>query len=88
MLQPGLIGYDQWQLTNNGALLKPNLPASVAPHAVHAVGVQVNHILLVKPLNFLFKYEKEYSATARPEGRTIDFGGSFIFLFYKPHPEP
>ena len=89
LLQPGLIGYDQWQVTDNGGLLGPNVPASAVPHyAVHAVGFQANYLLPAKALNFFFKYENEYSATSRPQGHTIVFGGSFTFRIPKSKPVP
>jgi hypothetical protein len=89
LLQPGLIGYDQWQVIDNGGLLNPNVPACTVPqYAVHAVGFQTNYLLPAKALNFFFKYKREYSATVRPEGRTIVFGGSFTLPIPKPKPAP
>jgi hypothetical protein len=53
LLQPGLIGYDQWQVIDNGGLLNPNVPACTVPqYAVHAVGFQTNYLLPAKALNF------------------------------------
>ena len=84
LLQVGVIGYDQWQVSNNGGLLSPNIPASAFPYySVHAIGFQTNFILPVKALNFFFKFEDEYRAFARPEGRTIVFGGSYTFRIPK-----
>jgi hypothetical protein len=50
------------------------------------VGFQTNFILPAKSLAFFFKYEPEYSAKARPQGRTIVFGGSYTFKFPKAPP--
>ncbi len=76
--QLGLIGYDQWQVSDNGGFVATNIPASAFPYySVHAVGFQTNLILPPKALNFYFKFEDEYHARARPQGRTIVFGGSW-----------
>jgi hypothetical protein len=84
LLQLGVIGYDQWQVSDNGGSLLPKVPASALPYySVHAIGFQTNFILPVKALNFFFKFEDEYRAFARPEGRTIVFGGSYTFRIPK-----
>jgi hypothetical protein len=81
LLQLGLVGYDQWQVTANQGLTAP-LPF----YSVHAIGVQSNFILPPKGLNLFFKYENEYLAKARPEGRTIVFGFSWTLRDPKPQP--
>jgi hypothetical protein len=90
LLEFGLVGYDQWQISaNGGTYLVAGLPvaASRVPYySVHAVGFQTNLILPAKNLAFVFKYEPEYSAKARPQGRTIVFGGSYTFKFPKARP--
>ena len=84
LLQLGVIGYDQWQVSDNQGFASPNIPANVLPYySVHAIGFQTNFILPVKALNFFFKFEDEYRAYARPEGRTIVFGGSYTFRIPK-----
>lgn len=89
LLQLGVIGYDQWQVSNNGGLLAPNIPANLLPYySVHAVGFQSNFILPAKALNFFFKFEDEYKALARPQGRTIVFGGSYTFRIPNAHTPP
>ncbi len=45
-------------------------------YSVHGIGFQANYILPAKDFVLFFKYYDEYSAKARPEGRTIVFGGS------------
>jgi hypothetical protein len=82
LFQFGVIGYDQWQVSsNNGTYTLPTgliVPASNIPYySVHAIGVQANFIVPKQGLNFFFKYEPEYVATARPIGRTFVFGGSW-----------
>nr|WP_257025766.1 transporter [Edaphobacter lichenicola] len=84
LLQLGVIGYDQWQVSANSGTIG-NLPASSVPfYSVHAVGLQSNFILPPKNLNFFFKYLNEYKAISRPEGRTIVFGGSWTLRIPKP----
>jgi hypothetical protein len=89
LLQLGAIGYDQWQVSDNGGLLSPNIPANVLPYySVHAIGFQSNFILPVKALNFFFKFEDEYKALTRPQGRTIVFGGSYTLRIPKGEAAP
>ena len=81
LLQLGVVGYDQWQVTAN-----QGLTAAFPYYSVHAVGVQSNFILPPKGLNLFFKYEDEYLAKARPGGRTIVFGFSWTLRDPKPQP--
>ena len=55
-------------------------------YSVHAIGIQSTLILPPKNLNFFFKYEDEYRALARPEGRTFVFGFSWTLPIPKPVP--
>jgi len=72
LLQIGVIGYDQWQVSANKG------PTSILPYySVHAIGFQTNFIMPKQGLNLFFKYEPEYRALARVQGRTIVFGGSW-----------
>jgi hypothetical protein len=87
LFQFGVIGYDQWQTSADGGLVAPNVPANLIPYySVHSVGFQTNYILPPKALNFFFKFEDEYKALARPQGRTIVFGGSWTLRIPKPSP--
>ena len=89
LLQLGLIGYDQWQVSSNGGTIGPGLPASAVPfYSVHAIGFQSNFILPPKNLNMFFKFEDEFRALARPEGRTIVFGFTWTLRIPKPAPPP
>jgi hypothetical protein len=89
LLQAGVIGYDQWQLTDNGGFVTTNIPASAFPYyAVHAIGFQTNLILPPKHLLFFFKFEDEYKALARPQGRSIVFGFVWTLRIPKPQPPP
>jgi hypothetical protein len=91
LAQFGLVGYDQWQVSNStGTLIigPPPIPPiderSIPFYSVHAIGVQANIILPAKNLSGFFKYYDEYSALARPEGRTIVFGFSWTLRIPKP----
>lgn len=88
LFQAGVVGYDQWQVSDNGGLTSAGLPARLIPYySSHAIGFQTNFIMPAKNLNFYFKFEPEYSAKARVEGRTIVFGGSYTFRIPKSHPQ-
>jgi hypothetical protein len=81
LFQFGVIGYDQWQVSSNSGTI-PVGPivvqtSSLPFYSVHAIGLQTNFILPAKGLSFFFKYEPEYLAKARPQGRTFVFGGSW-----------
>jgi hypothetical protein len=88
LLQLGLVGYDQWQVSNNGGTISvagiPVAASKIPFYSVHAVGVQSNFILPAKDLALFFKYYDEYSAKARPQGRTIVFGVSWTLRIPKP----
>jgi hypothetical protein len=92
LLQLGVVGYDQWQVTANGGTIPspvpigpPTPPASLLPYySVHAVGGQINYILPAKNFNLFFKYYHEYSATAHTLGNTIVFGGAWTLSIPKP----
>jgi hypothetical protein len=82
LLQLGVIGYDQWQVTaNGGTVALPDgspAPASLLPYySVHAVGGQASFIMPAKNLALFFKYEHEYDAYSHTLGNTIVFGGSW-----------
>jgi hypothetical protein len=88
LLQLGLVGYDQWQVTSNGGnylVAGLPVPANRVPYySVHGIGFQSNFILPAKNLALFFKYYDEYSAKARVQGRTIVFGGSWTLRIPKP----
>jgi hypothetical protein len=90
LLQLGLVGYDQWQVSSNGGtVIVAGFPvnASAIPYySVHGIGFQSNFILPAKDLSAFFKYYDEYSAKARPQGRTIVFGFSWTLRIPKPVP--
>jgi hypothetical protein len=90
LLQVGVVGYDQWQVTSNGGtIIVAGIPvkaSSIPYYSVHAIGFQSNFILPAKDLVAFFKYYDEYSAKARPQGRTIVFGFSWTLRIPKPLP--
>jgi hypothetical protein len=90
LLQLGLVGYDQWQVSNNGGTVTVGgvpVPASIIPYySVHGIGFQSDFILPAKDLAAFFKYYDEYSAKARPQGRTIVFGFSWTLRIPKAQP--
>jgi hypothetical protein len=79
LLQLGVIGYDQWQVTANKGITAP-----VPYYSVHAIGVQSNFIIPTRGISLTFKYEPEYRAIASPQGRTFVFG--FVWNVRDPKP--
>jgi hypothetical protein len=90
LLQLGFVGYEQWQVSSNGGTVTvagiPVAASRIPFYSVHALGVQANFIVPAKSLALFFKYYDEYRALARPQGRTIVFGGSFTLRIPKPTP--
>jgi hypothetical protein len=88
LLQIGVIGYDQWQVTSNAGTISVNgfaVPASVLPYySVHAVGGHLNYILPAKNFSLTFKYEHEYKSSSHTLGNTIVFGGAWTLAIPKP----
>ncbi len=87
LAQIGVVGYDQWQVSNNGGtVIVAGVPVSASKipyYSVQGIGVQANFILPTKNLVGFFKYYDEYAAKARPEGRTIVFGFSWTLRIPK-----
>jgi hypothetical protein len=81
LIQLGVVGYDQWQVTANGGDIArlPDgtlVPARGLPfYSVHAVGGEVSFILPKKNFVLFFKYYDEYKAYSSPIGNTVVFGG-------------
>src|SRR5271154_1577466 len=90
LLQLGLVGYDQWQVSSNGGtVIVAGIPvnASTIPYySVHGIGFQSSFIVPARDLSAFFKYYDEYSAKARPQGRTFVFGFSWTLRIPKPQP--
>jgi hypothetical protein len=94
LLQVGLVGYDQWQITANGGTVpigstNLTIPASTLPYySVHAIGGQGAYILPMKNLNFYVKGYHEYTAYSHFVGTTVVFGGTWTLRIPKPSPPP
>ncbi len=73
LLQLGLIGYDQWQVSGNGGTIG----------SVHGIGFQNNFIVPPKNLNLVFN-TKASTGLADSQGRTIVFGFSWTLRIPKP----
>ncbi len=92
LLQLGVVGYDQWQVTaDSGTVPIPgtNLTANaglIPFYSVHAIGGAANYIMPVKNLVGYFKYYDEYLAYSHFQGTTIVFGLSWTVLEPKPPP--
>jgi len=87
LLQVGVVGYDQWQITANGGTISVGgviLPASPIPYySVHAIGGQFNYILPAKNFSLFFKGYHEYSASTHTLGTTFTFGGAWTLAIPK-----
>jgi hypothetical protein len=81
LFQFGLVGYDQWQVSNNSGQT-----ALLPYYSSHGIGFQTNFILPAKALNFFFKFYDAFSAKSTSQGRTIVFGGSWTLRIPKPEP--
>jgi hypothetical protein len=94
LLQLGLIGYDQWQITQNGGTVpigntNLTIPASSLPYySVHAIGGQATYILPMKNLNFYVKGEHEYTAYSHFVGNTFVYGLAWTLRIPRPAPPP
>ena len=92
LLQFGLIGYDQWQITANGGTVPIGstnftIPASILPYySVHAIGGQATYILPAKNFNIYFKGEHEYTAYSHFVGNTFVYGLTWTLRIPKPVP--
>ena len=90
LLQVGVVGYDQWQVTDNSGTVSIGpiiAPAKLLPrYSVHAVGGQLNYILPARKFSLFFKYYNEYKSYSHTLGTTIVFGGNWTLSIPKPPP--
>ena len=83
LLQLGVVGYDQWQVTANGGVTPIGstdltVPASLLPYySVHAIGGQATLIFPKRSVNLFVKGYQEYLASYHLRGTNIVFGGSW-----------
>ena len=76
-LQLGMVGYQQWQLTDKtGPAITPD--QADAHYKVNALGVASN-LNLTSRLNIGFKYFQEFANRSTFQGHSIQFSGSFSF---------
>ena len=95
LLQLGVVGYDQWQVTDNSGTVpipgtSMTVDASPIPYySVYSIGGQLNYIAPTKNLVGFFKYYNEYLAYSHFQGTTIVFGLSWTVRKPKPTaPQP
>jgi hypothetical protein len=92
LMQFGVVGYDQWQVTANGGVVPIGstgltAPASLLPYySVQAIGGQITYIAPPKNLTLNFKFYNEYSASSHFLGNTFVFGGTWTLRNPKPAP--
>ena len=90
LAQLGVVGYDQWQVTDNGgtfSLLGVILPASSLPrYSAHAIGGEIGYIVPASNLSFFFKGYNEYLASSHTVGRS--FLIQFAWTLPIPKPKP
>src|SRR5260370_21778473 len=78
LLQFGLIGYGQWQTSNNSG---PGVdPASPASYRVNAIGGAANVVLPARKASVGFKLSKEFSNSSTVQGYSLQIVGSISFL--------
>lgn len=77
LLQFGLVGYGQWQTSNNSG---PGVdPAHPAHYKVDALGGAANIILPVRKSSVGFKFFKEFSNSATVQGYSLQITGGLTF---------
>ena len=77
LLQVGLVGYEQLQMTDNsGPGVNPEIPAH---YRVNALGVAANIILPVRKTVLGVKYFKEFSNSATVQGYSLQISAAITF---------
>lgn len=76
LLQLGLIGYGQWQVSDNGGGVLANTRGR---YGVAALGPEVTLIVPRHKLSLTFRYEPELYAASRIQGSTFVFSGALSF---------
>ena len=79
LLQPGFIGYGQWQLSNNsGPSIDPIVAASTH-YVVNAIGGGANIILPARHVVLGFKWFNEFANRNTTEGHSFQINGAITF---------
>jgi hypothetical protein len=77
LLQFGLVGYGQWQTSNNsGPGVNPDFPSH---YRVNAMGGAANVILPARKVSVGFKLFKEFSNSSTVQGYSLQIVGSLTF---------
>jgi hypothetical protein len=77
LLQFGLVGYGQWQTSNNDG---PGVdPANPAHYRVNAIGGAADVILPARKASVGFKLFKEFSNSSTVQGYSFQIVGSISF---------
>src|SRR5260370_23155216 len=77
LLQFGLIGYGQWQTSNNSG---PGVdPAGPASYRANAIGGAANVVLPARKASVGFKLSNEFSNSSTVQGYSLQIGGRISF---------
>lgn len=79
LLQPGLIGYGQWQLSNNSGPTIDPIVAAKTHYVVNAMGVGANVILPARHVGLGFKWFNEFANKNTVEGHSFQINGAITF---------
>jgi len=78
LMQFGLVGYSQWQVSDDGGSRDRPILSQVH-YKVNAIGFAVNFILPPKGASIGMKYYKEFGAEATVEGQNLQIFGAVTF---------
>lgn len=78
LMQFGLVGYDQWQVSDDGGSRERPVLKNVH-YKVNAIGFAANFILPPKGVSVGMKYLNEFGARATVEGQSIQIFGAVTF---------
>jgi hypothetical protein len=76
LLQFGLVGYGQWQTSNNSG---PGVDPAQSHYSVNAIGGAANVILPARKASVGFKLFKEFSSRSTVQGYSLQIMGSITF---------
>ncbi len=76
LLQFGLVGYGQWQTSNNSG---PGVDPAQPRYSVNAIGGAANVILPARKASVGFKFFKEFANSSTVQGYSLQFMGSITF---------
>jgi len=76
LIQVGVVGYGQWQTSDNGGQDAAN---SFNGYRVAAIGPQLSLIIPQKKVSLAVRYEPEFAARSRVQGNTLVITGGITF---------